>query len=111
MLLTAAAVACRSPARVEVGARVRASPPTTPAEVVDAATDMTPCQRYDEVIERVRACTAIPSPVRDDLLQRHVDTGASISENGLEGEVVDADALCNEGLDDVRTRAATCVTP
>lgn len=79
-----------------------ASPKPTPANTGGAPTidaqEPTACERYAELGDRVDACTALTEEQRQYVTQLRTDTGAAISENGLDGSTVDPEALCEDAI-------------
>jgi hypothetical protein len=71
------------------------APPEPPP--IDAP-EPTACERYAMLTDKIDECTALTDEQRQYIQQLRTDTGASISENGLDGSEVDPEALCEDAI-------------
>lgn len=81
-----------------------ASPKPAPSNTVPAeappidAPEPTACERYSALNSKIDDCTALTDEQRQYIEQLRTDTGAAISENGLDGSEVDPEALCEDAI-------------
>jgi hypothetical protein len=82
------------------------APPAPPP--IDAP-ELTACERYAALTDKIEDCTALTDEQRQYIQQLRTDTGASISENGLDGSEVDPEALCEDAIAySLRTAKVPC---
>lgn len=81
----------------------RTAPPvasSTAPPAPDAAPEESACARHTALHARVDSCTQLSDEVRQQIVQRDTDMGATISESGMEGATpVDEEQLCEEEIE------------
>ena len=102
ILVLALVVGCSHPAAKPAPSNVAAPEPVE-------APEKSACARYQELLEKIEACTTISDENRQHIQQIDVDMRASVSESGMDGSSpVDPEALCEDNIPYVEKSGAGC---
>jgi hypothetical protein len=107
LLVLVLLVACAHPAAKPAPANV-AAPEPDPEPVEQP--EQSACARYHELLAKIHACTTISDEDRQYIQQIETDTGAAISESGMDDSPpIDEEKLCEDNIPYIEKRAASCL--